>query len=113
MSLRCVAPYTRSAWALMWDFTTLRELIDTLPGNTVLQNKALYIANEIMNVFQKGDATDIKRARVLAEDIFGKGWEAKGADIYKEGQQKAQIIGCGNCHVSGMSSFDLPVLTSL
>jgi alpha-mannosidase len=53
-----------------------------------------------MNVFHKGDPSDIRRARVLAEDIFGKGWEAKGADVYKEGIQKAQIIGCGNCHVS-------------
>jgi len=88
------------AWRLLWDFTTLRELVDTLPGNTALQNKALVIANEIMNVLHKGDPSDIRRARTLAEDIFGEGWEAKGADIYKEGAQKAQIIGCGNCHVS-------------
>ena len=65
-----------------------------------MQNKALAIANEIMNVFHKGDPSNIRRARVLAEDIFGKGWEAKGADVYKEGIEKAQIIGCGNCHVS-------------
>ena len=88
------------AWKLLWDFTTLRELVDSLPGNTALQNKALSVANEIMNVFHKGDLSDIRRARSLAENIFGIGWEAKGADIYKEGEQKPQIIGIGNCHVS-------------
>jgi hypothetical protein len=74
--------------------------VDTLPSNTALQNKALAVANNIMNVFRKGDPSDIRRARTLAEDIFGKGWEAKGANVYKEGAQQAQIIGCGNCHVS-------------
>lgn len=88
------------AWGLLWDFTTLRELVDTLPGNTALQNKALSVANEIMNVFHRGELSDIRRARTLAEEIFGKGWEAKGAKVYEEGGQKAQIIGCGNCHVS-------------
>jgi alpha-mannosidase len=57
-----------------------------------------------MNVFRKGDPSDIWRARVLAEDIFGKGWEAKGVDVYKDGMQKAQIIGYGNCHVSQIYS---------
>lgn len=91
------------AWHLMWDFHTLQQLIDTLPGNTSLQNKALYIANEIMNTFQGGSPTDIQRCRRLVEEVFGKGWAAKGADIYKEGEQKVQIIGCGNCHVSIMA----------
>lgn len=98
------APLVIPAWGLLWDFTTLRELVDTLPGNTALQNRALAVANEIMNVFHKGDLSDIRRARTLAEDIFGRGWEAKGADIYTEGAHKAQIIGCGNCHVRTIMS---------
>ncbi|KAF7980211.1 hypothetical protein HWV62_39313 [Athelia sp. TMB] len=89
----------QEAWHLMWDFHTLQQLIDTLPGNTSLQNKALYIANEIMNTFQGGSPTDLQRCRSLVEEVFGKGWAAKGADIYKEGEQKVQIIGCGNCHI--------------
>lgn len=58
------------------------------------------VANEIMNVFRKGDPSDIRRARTLAEEVFGEGWEAKGAGVYEEGERKPQIIGCGNCHVS-------------
>ncbi|KAL0956195.1 hypothetical protein HGRIS_002352 [Hohenbuehelia grisea] len=89
----------QDAWGLFWDFTTLRELADTLPGNTPLQNQALVTANEIMNVFNKGDPSDIKRARKLAENVFGKNWEAKGAKIYDEGPEKSLVWGIGHCHI--------------
>jgi alpha-mannosidase len=85
----------QEAWALLWDFTTLKELVETLPGNTLLQNKALSVANEIMNVFHKGDASDIKQARMLAEQVFGKGWQSKGANIYNEGATRSQVWGIG------------------
>ncbi|KDQ27960.1 glycoside hydrolase family 38 protein [Pleurotus ostreatus PC15] len=89
----------QQAWALFWDFVTLREIADTLPGNTPLQNKALSTANEIMNVFNKGDASDINRARKLAEEVFGEGWESKGAAIYDEGPKKSLVWGIGHCHI--------------
>ncbi|KDR78195.1 hypothetical protein GALMADRAFT_245234 [Galerina marginata CBS 339.88] len=87
------------AWGLLWDFQTLRELVDTLPGNTPLQNKALATANEIMNVFNKGDPSSIGKARKLAEQVFGEGWEGKGAAIYDEGPKKANVWGIGYCHI--------------
>ncbi|KAF9447763.1 glycoside hydrolase family 38 protein, partial [Macrolepiota fuliginosa MF-IS2] len=89
----------QEAWSLLWDFQALRELVDTLPGNTLLQNKALTTANEIMNVFKRGDATGITAARRKAEEVFGKGWEAKGAGIYTEGPAKANVWGIGHCHI--------------
>jgi hypothetical protein len=60
-----------------------------------LQNKAIVVANAIMNVFDKGDATAVRNARKLAEEVFGEGWEAKGAGIYEEGPTEAQIWGIG------------------
>ncbi|KAG9101891.1 Glycoside hydrolase, 38 vacuolar alpha mannosidase [Ceratobasidium sp. 370] len=45
----------QDAWHLFWDYTTLREIIDNLPGNSSLQNLALKTANEIMNVFDVND----------------------------------------------------------
>ncbi|KAI1787087.1 glycoside hydrolase family 38 protein [Ganoderma leucocontextum] len=87
------------AWHLFWDFQTLRELTDSIPGNTALQNKALTVANEIMNVFDKGDTASIGRARKLAEEVFGKHWEKKGEKIYEEGAKKAQVWGIGHCHI--------------
>ncbi|KAI0351116.1 hypothetical protein OH77DRAFT_1506678 [Trametes cingulata] len=87
------------AWDLLWDFQTLRELADSLPGNTSLQNKALTTANAIMNVFDKGDPSSIRAARKLAEEVFGEDWAKKGEKIYKEGPEKAQIWGIGHCHI--------------
>ncbi|KAF8549819.1 glycoside hydrolase family 38 protein [Imleria badia] len=89
----------QDAWHLMWDFTTLKEIVDTLPGNSPLQNKALVTANAIMNAFKTGDAENIKQMREIAEDVFGKGWQAKGADIYQEGPEKAQVVGISYCHI--------------
>lgn len=97
------------AWGLLWDFSTLRQLTENLPGNSALQNKALVTANKIMNVFGSGSPEEIKQARKVAEEVFGEGWEAKGAKVYKEGSKRAQIIGIGNCHVS----FALPAYDRL
>ncbi|KAG8909592.1 Glycoside hydrolase, 38 vacuolar alpha mannosidase, partial [Tulasnella sp. 417] len=91
------------AWRLMWDFSTLRELVDDLPGNSILQNLCLVTANKIMNTFDIHDPDrTIKECRKIAEDVFGEGWEAKGADIYKDGMAKGkrpQVWGIGNCHI--------------
>ncbi|THH05654.1 hypothetical protein EW145_g4638 [Phellinidium pouzarii] len=88
------------AWRLLWDFTTLRELAGALPGNTVLQNKAIITANTIMNAFTAGDIESIVQARRIAEDVLGVGWEAKGAGIYTANPtQRADIWGIGHCHI--------------
>lgn len=89
----------QEAWRLLWDFTTLKELADTLPGNTVLQNKAMTTANSIMNVFDASDPATIAKARKVAQDVFGKDWEAVGDNIYAEGEGKVDIWGIGHCHI--------------
>ncbi|KAI0640866.1 glycosyl hydrolases family 38 N-terminal domain-containing protein [Trametes meyenii] len=89
----------QEAWGLLWDFQTLRELTDSLPGNTSLQNKALTTANAIMNAFEKGDPSSITEARKLAYEVFGDDWAKKGEKIYDEGPEKAQIWGIGHCHI--------------
>ncbi|KAF5362894.1 hypothetical protein D9758_007045 [Tetrapyrgos nigripes] len=88
----------QEAWHLLWDFQTLREIVDSLPGNSALQNKALVVANEIMNAFERGDASDIRRCRKLAEQVFGEGWQDLGEDVYKD-EKQAQIWGIGHCHI--------------
>jgi len=48
-----------------------------------------------MNVFNNWDPSAVKRCRKLAEEVFGKGWEEKGAAIYDEGPEKANVWGIG------------------
>ena len=79
-----LAVFNRDTWGLLWDFAVLRQIFDTIPGNTALQNKALVVANEIMNVFRRGDPADIRNARKLAECVFGRSWEAKADSVYTE-----------------------------
>jgi len=52
-----------------------------------------------MNVFNKGDVSSIGKARKLAEQVFGEGWEEKGASIFEEGPKDAEINiwGIGEC----------------
>jgi alpha-mannosidase len=88
-----------AAWGLLWDFTTLRELIETLPGNSTLQNKALTVSNAIMNTFYKKDPESIPAARKLANEVFGENWEERGVGIYEDGPQEAQVWGIGHCHI--------------
>jgi alpha-mannosidase len=83
----------------LWDFRTLQQLVESLPGNTALQNKALVVANSIMNIFDHDDLASIPKSRKLAEEVFGEGWASKGEAIYKEGQTKQQIYGIGHCHI--------------
>ncbi|PCH42793.1 glycoside hydrolase family 38 protein [Wolfiporia cocos MD-104 SS10] len=89
----------QDAWRLLWDFQTLREISETLPGNTSLQNRALVAANAIMNAFDKNDAQSIGHARALAEGVFGEAWEGKGERIYEEGAKEATVWGIGYCHI--------------
>ena len=60
----------------------------------------------MMNTYDYQDSEkSIQRCRKIAEDIFGSGWQAKGADIYKYGlgggdnKKRADVWGMGNCHI--------------
>lgn len=87
------------AWHLLWDFRVLRDLARTLPAESRLASKALYTANEMLNVFRTEDLSTITKARKVAENIFGKGWQKKGADVYDEGDGDEPIWAMSNCHI--------------
>lgn len=94
----------------MWDFNTIKQIIENLPDNHTTQNHALVVANKIMDVFRYDDPSSIAKARKVAEEIFGKGWEAKGEGIYKEGTRPLRVWGIGHCGCSLSHSVAL-VLT--
>ena len=63
------------AWRLKWDFDLLHQVVNDLPGDTPLNKRCLYVANEIMNVFKTKDLDSIAPCRKVAEEILGKDWE--------------------------------------
>lgn len=81
----------------MWDFNILRQIIDNLPGNSALQNKAIVVANEMMDVFKYDDLSTVSKARNVAEKVFGKGWDTKGEKIYNESTRGVRVWGIGHC----------------
>ena len=90
----------QDAWGLLWDFRALRQISETLPGNTSLQNKALVAANEIINTFDHKNPSTVNKCRKVAEGVFGEGWQAKGEKIYEEGMHKEDLVwGVGHCHI--------------
>lgn len=59
-----------------------------------------------MNTFDvKESEKTIKECREIAEEVFGKGWDAKGEKVYEEGlgdakhKKRPQVWGIGNCHI--------------
>ncbi|KDN44275.1 glycoside hydrolase family 38 protein [Tilletiaria anomala UBC 951] len=88
------------AWKLMWDFNTLRGCVDEMPRDGILQNKALWVANEIQNTFRKADLSSIDRCRKIAEEVLGQHWERSGHQIFKkENAAEPTVIAIGHCHI--------------
>jgi alpha-mannosidase len=89
----------QEAWRLLWDFEAIKQLSESLPGNSAIQNKALVVANEIMNNLDVTDPGCIAKCRKIAEQVLGQGWDSKQEKIYEEGPKRARIIGIGHCHI--------------
>ena len=53
-----------------------------------------------MNVFRRGDPTDIRNVRKLAECVFGKSWEAKTDSVYTEGGREGARSGVSGIAIS-------------
>lgn len=78
------------AWKLLWDWTVLRSCVNEMPKDGVLQNKALWVCNQIMSTFRKSDLSSIDRCRKIAEQVFGENWEDQGAKLYDEDDSDAK-----------------------
>jgi alpha-mannosidase len=62
------------AWRVLWDFDTLHQLVNDLPGDSSLAKRAMWAANEMMNVFEEGNPESLPRCRKVAEMVLGEGW---------------------------------------
>lgn len=87
------------AWHMLWDFRVIKDLARTLPAESRLASKALYIGNEMLNVFRHDDLSTIGKARKIAEQILGKGWQEKGEKVFEEKNEDVPIYAMSNCHI--------------
>lgn len=91
------------AWELLWDFVLLHGCVQELPKDSVLQNKALWVANKIQDTFRIEDLSTIAKCRKIAEEVLGKGWSEKGAKLYQEGELFAKddykLWAIGHTHI--------------
>jgi alpha-mannosidase len=52
------------AWGLLWDFQTLRELVDSLPGNTPFVLFIFFVTDDINFIVRTGSRTRHFRLRM-------------------------------------------------
>jgi len=89
------------AYGVLWDFDTLHQLVNDLPGDSSLAKRALYAANEMMNVFEEGNAESLPRCRAVAERVLGAGWrEAIEKDSHKASKQEGSLWAIGHWFVA-------------
>lgn len=86
------------AWHLLWDFRILQDLARNLPAESRLGNKAIYVANEMLNIFRYDDLSTIAKARKAAEEVLGKGWQERGADVFEKTRDET-VFAMSNCHI--------------
>lgn len=85
------------AWRVMWDFNTLHQLVNDLPSDSSLRNRALWAANQMMNVFREGDPSSLQECRKVAELVLGEDWEKDiGRDSEKASKQVGTLWGVGH-----------------
>ena len=98
----------QDAWRLMWDFDTLHQIYNTLPDDSSLAMRAMWAANEIMNVFQEGKLESIAPCRKVAEMILGADWEKEiASESDKAASQKGTLWGVGHWYVMHFEHYTM------
>lgn len=92
------------AWHLMWDFNLLVQIAKSDDAGSPLSERAMRAANEIINVFEADKpAETIEKARKIAEDILGEGWQKEAEGVWDKGGERsradAKLWGLGHWSV--------------
>jgi len=89
------------AYGVLWDFDTLHQLVNDLPGDSSLAKRALYAANEMMNVFEEGNLESLPKCRAVAERVLGAGWrEAIEKDSKHASKQGGSLWAIGHWYAT-------------
>jgi len=93
-----------TAVGLLQDFSAIKHLAQEMPENSPLGNKCMEVGNAIINLFDPADPKTLVAGRKLAEKVFGQGWEAQGANVFKGPKSDVEVAVVGNCHI-GQSAW--------
>lgn len=91
LDLADIACFDRQVYDLIMDLEVLFGIAKHLPKATTRCYDALYVANEMINIIQKGDFS--RESYVSAKEI--------GTKFFSEhnGESQHKIIAVGNCHI--------------
>ncbi|GBC03648.1 hypothetical protein RclHR1_05230010 [Rhizophagus clarus] len=79
----------KDAWDLFYDFQVILDMAKEIPNDTVRSAQALYIANNIVNVFRPGDNKTILEGRKIAQEFLKN----------KNGSTQHKLTAVGHCHI--------------
>ena len=65
-----IAVFDRRIWDLIWDFSTIAEMVEHLPPNTVRAAQALYAGNEMLNRLDLDEPSTWSKSRAAAAQYF-------------------------------------------
>ncbi|PKY21567.1 hypothetical protein RhiirB3_409571 [Rhizophagus irregularis] len=79
----------KDAWGLFYDFQIILDSAKEIPNDTVRSAQALYIANNIVNVFKPGDNKTVIEGRKIAQEFLKN----------KNGSTQHKLTAVGHCHI--------------
>ncbi|KAJ3326548.1 Alpha-mannosidase 2C1, partial [Blyttiomyces sp. JEL0837] len=86
-----------TAWKLFWDLEVLIGIVKEVTVDSQLNCDALYMANRIVNIFQRGNRESLEEAHNLAREFF----ESRST----RSTTSHVVTAIGHCHIDTARSF--------
>ncbi|KAL9658736.1 hypothetical protein ABK040_005891 [Willaertia magna] len=80
--------FDQEAFDLFMDFTIISEMAESLSSDSPRAAKALYISNQIVNVFRVDDRSTWRKAKLLASKFLS-----------KKCDESFEVFASGHCHI--------------
>jgi len=85
------------ARALRHDFTVIADCARNLPDTSWHKQRALEVANAIIDAFDEADPSCVKTCRKIAGKFLGS--NINSAKVFRDSHQQVLITGIGHCHI--------------
>ncbi|KAK4528024.1 hypothetical protein GAYE_SCF48G5958 [Galdieria yellowstonensis] len=89
LSEAAIAVFRRDIWNILCDLTILRDMASSLPKGNPWRERALIVANAVVNEFSFQDKKRISKCRDILSNFLKQ----------KNGDGQASIVAIGHCHI--------------